>query len=202
MKKNKAVSQPEIPVKSEPNHSCRGEQKQGHLDCIRLPSRWVYSRSDGGHSQNNKGNKIARPSEESQKEASVDREEEIQLFKTTLEKDPNNLQALIALGNAYFDTDRYQEAIDAYSNALAIDPKNLDVRTDMGIMYRKLEQFDKAIEAFRQASPGQPMHVNSRFNLGIVLKYDKGDFRGAIQAWVEFLKLEPFWILVMRGPSW
>ena len=36
------------------------------------------------------------------------------------------------------------------------------------------------------------MHINSRFNLGIVLKYDRNDSTGAIQAWEEFLKLEPY----------
>ena len=128
---------------------------------------------------------------ESGKNITDNYEEDIRLAKSILEKDPRDLQALISLGNAYFDTDQYQQAIDAYSKALAIDPKNADVRTDMGIMYRKLGQFDKAIAAFRQAAQDQPMHVNSRFNLGSVLKYDKGDFRGAIQAWEEFLKLEP-----------
>ena len=125
-----------------------------------------------------------------QEESSVNHEEDIRLAKSNLEKDPRDLQALITLDNAYFDTDRYQEAIDAYSKALAIDPKNPDVRTDMGIMYRRLGQSDKAVEAFRQAAKDQPMHVNSRFNLGISLKYDKNDLPGAIQAWEEFLKLE------------
>ena len=35
------------------------------------------------------------------------------------------------------------------------------------------------------------MHINSWFNLGVVLKYDKNDFLNVIQAWEEFLKLEP-----------
>lgn len=126
----------------------------------------------------------------SQKEDQTDYEEAIRLAQSVLEKDPRNLEALIALGNAYFDTDRYQEAIDAYSRALAIDPKNADVRTDMGIMYRRLGQFDKALEAFRQAALDQPLHVNSRFNLGVVLKYDKKDYQGAIEAWEDFLRLE------------
>jgi cytochrome c-type biogenesis protein CcmH/NrfG len=192
MKKNKAVPQPGISVKSEPStiHAGVSKNKVILIAFVSLLVGFILG-ATVAILKTTKGNKIARPSEESQKEASVDREEEIKLLKTTLEKDPNNLQTLIDLGDAYFDTDRYQEAIDAYSKALAIDPKNPDVRTDMGIMYRKLKQFDKAIEAFRRAAQDQPMHVNSRFNLGIVLKYDKNDFAGAIQAWEEFLKLEP-----------
>ena len=110
----------------------------------------------------------------------ADYEGEIRAAKSILEKDPNNLQALISLGNAYFDLDPYQEAIEVYSKVLSIDLKNPDVRTDMGIMYRKLKQFDKAIEAFRCATQENPKHVNSRFNLGITFKYGKKDFMGAI----------------------
>ena len=128
---------------------------------------------------------------ESGKNITANYEEEIRAAKSILEKDRNNLQALISLGNAYFDTDQYQQAIDAYSKALSIDPKNPDVRTDMGIMYRKLGQFEKALEAFRRAVQDNPKHINSRFNLGVVLKYDKKDFQGAIQAWEDFLKVVP-----------
>jgi len=192
MKRNKAVSQPEIPVKSESQNIHRGVSKTNVIliafVCLLVG---LILGATVAILKTAKGNKIAGPSEESQREVPVDREEEIQLLKTTLKKDPYNLQTLINLGDAYFDTDRYQEAIDAYSKALAIDPKNPDVRTDMGIMYRKLGQFDKAIEAFRQAAQDQPLHVNSRFNLGIVLKYDKEDFQGAIQAWEDFLKVVP-----------
>ena len=134
-------------------------------------------------------NRVDLPGEVGEKN-SASHEEDIRLAKSILEKDPRDFQVLITLGNAYFDTDRYQEAINAYSRALAVDPKNPDVRTDMGIMYRRLGQFDKALEAFRQAAQDQPMHANSRFNIGIVLKYDKKDLKGAIQAWEEFLKLE------------
>jgi cytochrome c-type biogenesis protein CcmH/NrfG len=118
-----------------------------------------------------------------------DSERQIPLLKSMLQKNPNDLQALIEQGNIYFDTHRYQEAIDAYSKALAIDPRNPDVRTDLGIMYRELKRFDEALNAFRRAAQDDPAHLNSRFNIGIVLKYDKGDFPGAIQAWEEFLKV-------------
>ena len=191
MKKNREVLKPEIHLKSEKNNIQRGVSK-GNVILIGLACLLVgfILGATAAILKTTKANKIAGPSEESQRVASVDREEEIKLFKAALEKDPKDLSTLIELGNAYFDTDRHQEAIEVYSKALAIDPKNADARTDLGIIYRKLKQFDKAIEAFRQAAQDQPMHVNSRFNLGIVMKYDKNDLQGAIQAWEEFLKLE------------
>ncbi|NTW92148.1 MAG: tetratricopeptide repeat protein, partial [Methanoregulaceae archaeon] len=74
---------------------------------------------------------------------------------------------------------------------LAAKPDNPDVRTDMGIMYRKLGQFDKALEEFKKAAQTDPKHVNSRYNIGLVLLHDKQDMKGAINAWEEYLKVDP-----------
>ena len=192
MKKNKTLSQPEIPVKSESStiHAGVSKNKVISIAFVSLLIGFILGATVAILKTTNE-NKVAKSSEEPQREVPVDREEEIKLLKPILEKDPNNVQTLVRLGNAYFDTDRYQEAIDVYSKALAIDPKNPDVRTDLGIMYRKLGQFDKALETFRRAAQDNPTHINSRFNLGVVLKYDKEDFQGAIQAWEEFLKAVP-----------
>jgi cytochrome c-type biogenesis protein CcmH/NrfG len=192
MKKNKTLSQPEIPVKSESStiHAGVSKNKVISIAFVSLLIGFILGATVAILKTTNE-NKVAKSSEEPQREVPVDREEEIKLLKPILEKDPNNVQTLVGLGNAYFDTDRYQEAIDVYSKALAIDPKNPDVRTDLGIMYRKLGQFDKALETFRSAAQDNPTHINSRFNLGVVLKYDKEDFQGAIQAWEEFLKAVP-----------
>jgi len=108
-----------------------------------------------------------------------------------LKDDPENLKALIQLGNAYFDTDQFDLAIEAYSKALDIDPKNADVRTDMGIMYRRKGDPKRAVAEFKKAAEYDPHHVNSRYNIGIVLLHDQGDLKGAIKAWEDFLQLEP-----------
>jgi len=78
-----------------------------------------------------------------------------------------------------------------YSQALQIDPRNADVRTDLGIMYRRKGETDKAIEEFKKAAQLNPRHANSRYNLGVVLLHDKRDMKGAIQAWEDYLKVEP-----------
>jgi tetratricopeptide (TPR) repeat protein len=120
-----------------------------------------------------------------------DLSKQIDTLKAILKDDPKNLKALVELGNAYFDSDQMDKAIEIYTRVLAIDPKDADVRTDMGIMYRKKGDFDRAVAEFKKAAESDSKHVNSRYNLGIVLLHDKGDLKGAIQAWEDFLRVEP-----------
>jgi cytochrome c-type biogenesis protein CcmH/NrfG len=120
----------------------------------------------------------------------IDTDEEARL-EAAVRKDPQNTQALVTLGNFYFDGSQCRKAIDVYLRALAIDPKNPDVRTDLGIMYRTVNDYDRAVGEFREAARLNPTHRNSRFNLGVVLQHDKKDPDGAIAAWEDFLRVEP-----------
>jgi cytochrome c-type biogenesis protein CcmH/NrfG len=117
--------------------------------------------------------------------------EEINRLETIVRSEPTNLQALVALGNLYFDSNQFQKAIDVYERSLAIDPRNPDVRTDLGVMYRAVKDYDRAVKEFREAARLDPAHKNSRFNLGIVLQNDKKDIQGAVVAWEDFLRVEP-----------
>lgn len=121
----------------------------------------------------------------------ADVQKQIRFLQSLLKDDPKNLNALIQLGNAYFDSDQFDRAIETYSKALQIDPKNADLRTDMGIMYRRKQDFARAVAEFKKAAEFDSKHVNSRYNLGLVLLHDKGDIKGAIQAWEDYLRVEP-----------
>jgi cytochrome c-type biogenesis protein CcmH/NrfG len=121
----------------------------------------------------------------------ADTAKQISVLQSILKDDPKNLKALIELGNTYFDANQFDPAIQAYSRALEIDPKNADVRTDMGILFRRKGDYDRAIAEFNKAAEDDPNHVNSRYNLGVVLLHDKGDVKGAIKAWEDFLRVEP-----------
>ena len=116
---------------------------------------------------------------------------QIALLKDVVKKDPRNLSAWRELGNLYFDAGQPTEAIEAYSRYLSAKPDNSDVRTDMGIMYRALGDFDRAIAEFKKAAGDDPKHVNSRYNIGIVLLHDKGDIKGALKAWEDYVKVDP-----------
>jgi len=116
---------------------------------------------------------------------------EIDHYKEILRKDPNNLQALIGIGNLYFDTKQDLLAIEHYRKALALDPTNPNVRTDMAVCYRRSGNPDQAIEELMKAISTNPRHAQSRYNLGVILVHDKNDVEGGIKAWEALLENVP-----------
>ena len=102
-----------------------------------------------------------------------------------MKKDPRNYQALVQIGNDYFDLGEAQKSVDAYTKALAIKGDDPNVLTDMGVMYRQLKDFPKALAAFRKAAAASPTHPQSRMNIGVVLMHDLNDPKGAIAAWED-----------------
>lgn len=112
---------------------------------------------------------------------------EIENYKEILRKDPNNLQALINIGNLYFDTRQDLPAIEHYQRALSLDPRNVNVRTDMAVCYRRRGNPDKAIAELKKVISIDPRHPQSRYNLGVILIHDKNDIEGGIKAWEALL---------------
>ena len=116
---------------------------------------------------------------------------QISELKKRLQNNPNDVGILVQLGNTYFDSNMYPEAIEAYEKSLALRPGNPDVLTDLGVMYRRNGRSDEAVKRFRMAAEADPMHFQSRMNLGVVLFYDFNDAAGAKQALESVLKVYP-----------
>ena len=118
-------------------------------------------------------------------------QQEILNLEAEVTAHPENFQAWIQLGHAYFDTNQPEKAIAAYSKSLELHSGDANLLTDLGVMYRRTNQPDKAISYFDQAIAKDPAHLTSRFNKGIVLYYDKNDKAGAIAAWEGLLAIDP-----------
>lgn len=116
---------------------------------------------------------------------------EIENYREILRKDPNNLQALIGIGNLYFDTKQDLLAIENYRKALSMDPTNTNVRTDMAICYRRSGNPAQAVEELKKAISTTPRHAQSRYNLGLILIHDMRDIDGGIKAWEALLENVP-----------
>ncbi len=115
----------------------------------------------------------------------------IEEYRTILAEDPKNLAAVIALGNAYFDSAQWREAVRMYERAVELDPRNADVITDMGTAYRNLGKPDRARNEYRRALAFEPGHINARYNLGVLYANDFKDYERAIYYWEDLLRIAP-----------
>lgn len=106
-------------------------------------------------------------------------------------KDPNDFDSLVKLGNLYYDGQQFPSAIQYYERALLIHPDNPDVRTDMGTAYWYTGNAEKALAAMETSLKYRPGHPQTLFNLGWVRWQGKQDPKGAIEAWQQLLKANP-----------
>ncbi len=109
----------------------------------------------------------------------------------SLKQNPKDFDALIKLGNLYYDGKQYPEAIEYYDRALKLQPNNADVRTDLGTAYWYTGDADHAIAEFNKALKVRPDHPGTLFNMGVVKWQGKFDPAGAVQAWEELLRRNP-----------
>ncbi|NMB74085.1 MAG: tetratricopeptide repeat protein, partial [Myxococcales bacterium] len=70
-------------------------------------------------------------------------------FQKALGANPNGVEALVALANAYFELDQNPPAIQAARKAIALDPKNARAHLTLGTIYQTLGQNARAIEEYQ-----------------------------------------------------
>lgn len=84
---------------------------------------------------------------------------------------PDNTEAIVALGNAYFMTENFAEAEKWYNAALAKKPNDADVRSDLGntFFFRQPPDFQRASAEYKRALEINPKHEIALQNLTIAL---------------------------------
>ncbi len=112
-------------------------------------------------------------------------------FLSQLQSDPNNPALLAQVGNVYYDTRQYKEAIRYYSDSLKVEPKNVSVRADMATALYYLGDVDRALQELNTSLQYDPKHAQSLMNLGVIKWQGKMDIDGAVAAWEKLLKTNP-----------
>jgi tetratricopeptide (TPR) repeat protein len=112
-------------------------------------------------------------------------------LRTLLMSNPKNLDALIELGNLYYDQGQFAQAVEWYGKALEIDPRNPNVRTDRGTSYWNINRPDEAIVEFKKSLQVDPEHQQTLYNLGLVYLQGKNNVAEAKKAWQTLLKVNP-----------
>jgi tetratricopeptide (TPR) repeat protein len=94
---------------------------------------------------------------------------EIQQMKSLLAQNPNDFNALSALGDMYFESTRYLEAIQLYDRAIAINPMCADCFNDKGLALHYSGDTNAALASFDKATEADPTYVHAWLSKGFVL---------------------------------
>jgi cytochrome c-type biogenesis protein CcmH/NrfG len=153
-----------------------------------------------GSQQAGSGVRVAPPAQQAQAPASggqtgtapaVLDEARVRALTSAAEQRPQDAAVRVDLGNAYFDAERFPDAVKWYEDALRIDPKNVNASTDLGVSYYYMSQPDKAIEQFQKSLAVEPRHTKTLLNMGIVRAFGKQDLKGAADAWEQVIAIAP-----------
>jgi type IV pilus assembly protein PilF len=115
-------------------------------------------------------------------------------------KYPNDPMINNALGLAYIAKERPDLAVDHFKKAIKLQPDFSSAINNLGNAYLRLNQWDAAIEQFQSlsddliyATPHYPLT-----NIGFAY-YNKGEFGKAEKYYQDALKLQPKFIIALRG---
>ncbi|MBI3811106.1 MAG: tetratricopeptide repeat protein [Nitrospirae bacterium] len=117
--------------------------------------------------------------------------EKIQADKKKVELEPNNVPALIGLGDANFMIQRFEKSQEYYERAVKADPKNINARLSLSNTYIFMQKPDEAIKQLDQILAVQKDHPESLFNKGLILLQSKRDTAGAKQSWTQLIGAHP-----------
>ena len=113
----------------------------------------------------------------------------IQKLMIDLEDNPDNYNLIVQAGNAYFDIQKYNQAIKYYTKANHIRI-NENVLIDLGVCYFNLGKLDSALIVMQKALNHNPEHKQGLYNIGIVL-YNSGQLNRAVDNWEYLIQTHP-----------
>lgn len=116
----------------------------------------------------------------------------IEFLKNANKLKPDNYEVIVNLGNATFDSNKFEEAEKWYMAALAKKPDDVNVRTDLGLtfMFRSSPDYDRAIKEFTRSIEIDPNHKQTIQNLTVA--YTKAGDSGKANATLSKLEsLDP-----------
>ncbi len=104
--------------------------------------------------------------------------------------DPQSVPLLLALGIAQSGARQFREAIETYTRGIKIDPNNAMLYRWRGHRYMSVREFDRAAADFAKGLSLDSAVYGIWYHLG-VLRYVRGDFAGAADAFARAQPLAP-----------
>lgn len=116
----------------------------------------------------------------------------IDYLKRANQLKPDSREVIVHLGNAFFDSGKYEDAEKWYASALAKKADDVNVQTDLGLtfIFRDKPDYDRAIQEFQKSIALDPNHPQTLQNLTVAYT-KKGDASNATQTLTKLEGLDP-----------
>lgn len=147
------------------------------------------------------------PSPEAQTQEALEieylaRKERVQELTGTMEVNPDNIEAQMALADAYFDKSRVtgqlkydgeyeedlQQAVELYQSVLSKQENN-EVMLKLATAAFLLEDTELAEITYTKLLTEEPENIDALYGYGLLLFYNKQEYRQAEEKWQEALKI-------------
>lgn len=92
-------------------------------------------------------------------------------------------------GSAKYQLQDYTGAIKDLDKAIEINSKHIEACYTRAICYSKTKKYEQALSDFNTVLELDPNHLDALFNRAYYVKEKTGDFKGAIQDYDQFIKL-------------
>lgn len=116
---------------------------------------------------------------------------DIQKLREQVENNPNDAEAILALGNLNFDIRNWARSRELYERYLRLRPAEPGVLTDLGVSLRGLGEFKEAMARFEEAQKLNSGHWQSLYNEVVVLAFDLKDMARAQEVLRRLRQLQP-----------
>jgi len=122
------------------------------------------------------------------------------LLRQAVELDPNDVLAIVGLGEAAALEQHYAEAAPLLQRALDAEParRNITVMLNLGFVYLKLQRFTEVERLMKEAVQLDPRQAQADALLGAA-RQGSGDNAGAREAFQRALALDPHNRLALQG---
>ena len=104
--------------------------------------------------------------------------------------DTDDPEALAILGDRYFESRNYAQAIEAYKKVLELDPENVDTYNDLGLAYYYTKKSMLAVDTLRKGTEVRSDYQRIWLSLGFV-SMSTGNNEEGKAALAKALELDP-----------
>ena len=117
-------------------------------------------------------------------------DQKIANLEAAVRANPQDLRALVTLGDTLLDARRGREALRVFLKAEAIAPDDTHVLSDLGTIYQQSGQLEKALTKFTRVVELDPSQMGARVHMAILYQ-NTGDAAKALETLNTALAMNP-----------